>query len=1038
MNLKIAVLLTLLLTTVKLGLAQEVQISQQPTVFETYPFSDPNPVPSLAYRPNIYPYYNFEGYSTKPEKIEWDLITMENDYLKITVMPQIGGRIWGAIEKSTGEDFIYENEVVKFRNIAMRGPWTSGGIEFNFGIIGHSPATASPVDYVFYENEDGSITCVVGTIDLPSRTQWRVKINLPKDKAYFETEGIWYNPEPLRQPYYNWMTAAAHVADDQEFFYPGHIALQHSGEVKDWPKQDGIAINHYKNNNFGGAKSQHIAGSFLNHFGGYFHNKGIGFGHFSSYDDSPGKKLWLWALSRNGGIWEDLLTDNDGQYMEFQAGRMLNQFSPSKSVDTPLTKAGFAPYTLDQWSNYWFPVKEIGGISDVSKTGVVHVEKSENLINLGFNPFQKVDGKMEIIINGKLEQTVAVQAMPMEAISHEIKYDQPVKELEVIYAGEQLYKWTEKDEMKLSRPFDKTNAPQLSENQKLYFEARQYYYSRNYKEARFAYEQLLENVPGHLQARIDYAELLLRYTAYEEALDNIYKALATDYFDHQANFVAGSIYNAMGQTNQALEAFGWAARSMEFRSSAYAIMSEIYLADGQLNQAVDFANKALKNNTSNIMALQVLAVSQRLKGEKAQALKTLDQLWEIDPLNHFIRFEHYLLDKDQSSLGKFKAMIKNEMPFQSYLELATVYNKYKQKEIAIQVLENSPKHPLVNLWLAYLDPAQKDVQLNQMIAQPSAFVLPFRKESLPMLKWAKSEISSWKVDYYLALNLMALGQEEEGYQLLEAIGQSADEATFYLSRALLLNQQGDEKKQEDLEKALSMDQSQWRTWFQLTKHFTNKGENQKALTLVKEAVKAFPGNYVLEMEYIQLLNKAGQYKTAMKLLDKIEVLPHEGAGGGRTLYESVYLNATLQDIKAKRWNTALTKIEKSRLWPENLGVGKPYNPKEILQDYLTAMVYKAKNEPSKSREYLEAVIAQADKVNINSQEQALVFLALKNNGQKEAAAELMEKIKKEGKAASVVKIEQLIDYAENSDAATIDLKEENGIVKQIIEVGQSL
>lgn len=339
----------------------------------------------------------------------------------------------------------------------------------------------------------------------------------------------------------------------------------------------------------------------------------------------------------------------------------------------------------------------------------------------------------------------------------------------------------------------------------------------------------------------------------------------------------------------------------------------------------------------------------------------------------------------------------------------------------------------MNLWLAYLDPAQKDEQLNQMITQPSAFVLPFRKETLPMLKWAKSEISSWKVDYYLALNLMALGQEEEGHQLIEAIGQSADEATFYLSRALLLDQQEDKKKQEDLEKALSMDQSQWRTWFQLTKHFDNNGENQKALSLVKEAVKAFPGNYVLEMEYIQLLNQAGQYKTAMKLLDKIEVLPHEGAGGGRTLYESVYLNATLQDIKAKRWNAALTKIEKSRLWPENLGVGKPYTPKEILQDYLSAMVYKAKNEQSKSRDYLEAVIAQADKVNINSQEQALVLLAMKNNSQKAAAAELMEKIKKEGKAASVVKIEQLIDYAESSESAPSDLENDKGIVKRIIE-----
>ena len=1039
MKLKIAIFVALMLAIGQPSTAQEARVTQQATVFETYSFSDPNPVPSLAYKPNIYPYFTFDGYSVKSQNKEWNLITLENEFLKVTVMPEIGGRIWGAIEKSTSEDFIYKNEVVKFRNIAMRGPWTSGGIEFNFGIIGHSPATASPVDYIYYTNEDGSVTCVVGTIDLPSRTQWRVKINLPKDKAYFETDATWYNPEPLRQPYYNWMTAAAHVANDQEFYYPGHIALQHSGEVKDWPVQDGIEINLYKNNNFGGAKSQHIAGSYLNHFGGYFHDKGIGFGHFSTYDDSPGKKLWLWALSRNGGIWEDLLTDKNGQYMEFQAGRMLNQFSPSKNVETPLTKVGFAPYTIDQWSNFWFPVKQIGGISNVSKKGVIHLEKTNNLVKLGFNPFQKVDGSIDIKINGSSSQSIPVKGNAMDVISHEIQVDTPIKELVVSFEGEQLYKWSETDDMKLIRPFDKVNAPKQSPNQKLYFEARQYYYSRDYKKAKATYEELLENDPGHQQGRIDYAELLLRFTQYEEALENIYKALSADYFDHQANFVAGSIYLAKGQTTQALEAYGWAARSMEFRSSAYTIMSEIYLLEGQLSLAKDYAKKALKNNTDNIMALQALAVTQRLQGEKDLAKATLDKLWEIDPLNHFIRFERYLMDKTPASLDEFKKVINNEFPYQTYLELAAVYNKYGLKENAVELLQNSPPHALVNLWIASMDPAQKEAQLEKMIAQPTEFVLPFRKETLPMLKWAQSEVTSWKIDYYLALNLMALGQEDEGRQILKTISQSADEASFYLSRALLLDKhESQENNLKDLERALELDKAQWRTYFQISKYHNKSGDQQKAMAVLKEATKAFPGNYVLEMEMIKLLNTNGDYKVAMNLLDKIQVLPHEGAGGGRTLYESVYLNAALQDIQSKKWSAAASKIEKSRIWPENLGVGKPFDPKEILQDYLAAAVNKAKNNRPQFSKYLEAVISQGDQLNSNSKEQALVVLALKHSGQEDAAEKLVDKIKKEGSPSVIANIEQLLDLAENRGSVTSQDLKDNDIVQKIIETTKSI
>ena len=149
---------------------------------KTYMFSDPNPVPEPG---RIYPYFRFDGYTSKSIQKEWKMVILENDYIKVYVCPDIGGKVWGAIEKSTGKEFLYYNNVVKFRDVAMRGPWTSGGLEYNFGDIGHIPTCATPVDYNIRENTDGSVSCTVGAIDLPSRTKWNVEIILQKDKAFF-------------------------------------------------------------------------------------------------------------------------------------------------------------------------------------------------------------------------------------------------------------------------------------------------------------------------------------------------------------------------------------------------------------------------------------------------------------------------------------------------------------------------------------------------------------------------------------------------------------------------------------------------------------------------------------------------------------------------------------------------------------------------------------------------------------------------------------------------------------------------------------
>ncbi|MFN9796034.1 MAG: DUF5107 domain-containing protein, partial [Gemmatimonas sp.] len=124
--------------------------------YPTYPFGDPNPVPVVG---RIYPYFRFDGFAAAATPKKWKVVELENAYIRVQILPEIGGKIWNAVEKRTGRSFIYNNRSVKFRDIAMRGPWTSGGIEANYGIIGHTPNVATPVDYVTRTNPDGSVSC---------------------------------------------------------------------------------------------------------------------------------------------------------------------------------------------------------------------------------------------------------------------------------------------------------------------------------------------------------------------------------------------------------------------------------------------------------------------------------------------------------------------------------------------------------------------------------------------------------------------------------------------------------------------------------------------------------------------------------------------------------------------------------------------------------------------------------------------------------------------------------------------------------------
>src|SRR5215813_5147463 len=209
---------TCLLVTAAKASHHRAVVKEYDRVFTTYPYSDPDPVPTMS---RFYPYFRYDGFTDSPVLKKWKVVELSNDYLQVLILPEIGGKVWAAIAKSSGKSFIYFNHVVKFRDVSMRGPWTSGGMEPNYGIMGHTPNCFTPVDYLARRNSDGSVSCFIGVIDLLTRSNWRLEINLPAGQACFTTRSFWHNGSGLDEPYYTWMNVGIKSAGNLQFVNPG-------------------------------------------------------------------------------------------------------------------------------------------------------------------------------------------------------------------------------------------------------------------------------------------------------------------------------------------------------------------------------------------------------------------------------------------------------------------------------------------------------------------------------------------------------------------------------------------------------------------------------------------------------------------------------------------------------------------------------------------------------------------------------------------------------------------------------------------------
>jgi tetratricopeptide (TPR) repeat protein len=932
--------------------AQHAVMKEEIVSIKTYPYSDPNPVPAMAVNAMVspfYPWFEFNGYSNEGQNKDWKVITLENEFIRLSILPGVGGKVWGAVEKSTGREFIYQNHVLKFRAIGIRGPWTSGGIEHNFGLdLGHAPWTSSAVDYLLKVNPDSSATCYVGGLDLASRTQWRVAIHLPKDKAYFETWGMWYNPTPLHDAYLSWENAAFKAAGDLQFCFPGTCYIGHNGAVNPWPLDaGGHNLSRYRENNFGSSKSYHVSGLFTQWFGGYWHDDDFGFGHYAPYADAPGKKIWIWSLARDGAIWEDLLTDHDGQYIEAQSGVKFNQANRESGFNSPFDQISMRPYYTETKTEYWFPVKNTKGMVDASPEGALNVIFSKDSLTILISANTVIQDSISVTLWNKSLYSFPVHISPMQLYRMELPLPRGDLQSLRISVGNNLLSYTPgTGGKKTDRPFVSSADQQYNSAEHLFLLAEDENAMRNYTRAMEYYLACLRQEPSHCRALSKAAELSYRRGEYEDALRYACRVLENNTYDAGANFISGVVNRRLGNLVQAEEEFSIAARTMEYRSGSYVEIAGIKMQQHDYPASIQCAAKALDYNRLNVKAYEIITTGYRKLNDLLASARTVKTLFETDPLDHYGRFEQFLMDPTDENMRDFKASIRNELPYETYLEIALEYSELGLEEEAIRVLEQSPPYPVVYYWLAYLYRNSSREKSNGFLEQAeemSAFlVFPFRQETIPALSWALDRHDCWKTRYYLGLIYWHMQQTEKARELFEQCGDIPDYAPFYIARAVLFQHELTTYCYpcNDFGKAVRLAPGEWRTWHYLSNILQSSGSFQNQLDNAKQAYMRFPDHPVIGIDYAKALFNTGKFKECLSILSRVTILPQEGAHEGHDIYETANLALAVEKLEHKRFREAIKYLNVSRIWPENLGAGKPYEPDTRFQDYLSGYCYR--------------------------------------------------------------------------------------------------
>ncbi|UZQ85205.1 DUF5107 domain-containing protein [Thermoclostridium stercorarium] len=960
-------------------------------IIPTYGTGEPEKVPMFLEKRvyqgssgKVYPYPVIEKICDEKKDKEYTAVFLENEYLKVMVLPELGGRIQRAYDKTNGFDFVYHNRVIKPALVGLLGPWISGGIEFNWPQH-HRPTTFLPVDFILFDNEDGSKSVLLHDVDQMYGTKAIAKITLYPGKAYIEITGQLYNRTHLPQTFLWWANPAFPANENTQSIFPPdvHAVMDHGKrDVSRFPvatgiyyKKDyseGVDISRYKNipvpTSFMAEKSKY------DFIGGYDHGKKAGILHVADHHISPGKKQWTWGCGDFGKAWERNLTDEDGPYIELMTGVY---------TDNQPDFSWLKPFEEKTFRQYFMPYKEIGQVKNATAEAAINLSCNDEEIFIAAYATGIYENAEVVLTYGLIEIfRENVKLSPVDVYKRILKKkelglgkaeDEKLK-LRVFADGKCLVEYQPEPEeiQKMPEPAKAAKDPtEIMTNEELYLTG---LHIEQYRHATYLpdpyYLEGLKRDPGDIRINNAYGLLLMRRGDFANAEKHFRTALKRlternpNPYNSESYYLLGLVLLYQGRDEEAYDAFYKATWSNEQQEMSYYFLAAIDAKKGNFTKALEHVERGLIKNSHNIKARGLKAYILRKLGRINECKALIEENLRLDPFDFVSGNEKVIINGNSAELRvELNRRMRNF--HENYLMTARDYAEFGAYEEAVALLnECTGKYPMLKYYEAYYRhlTGESDDNVRELIneaeSRPTDYCFPNKPEDIAVLRFAIDFGNGVRAKYYLGNLYYDKLQWQKAVLLWEEAAEA--EPDFYiihrnLAVAYYNKLKARDKAKAEMEKAFRLNPRDERVFMELDQLYKKLGmsfeERLKNYEAHKELIERRDDLYT---EYVTLLNMCGYYEKAYECIMGHRFHPWEGGEGKiATQYKLSLLEMAAKAKAEGHFCDAERLLRQALVYPENLGEGKLEGTKDNHIYYNLGLVLEALGKIQEAKECYE-------------------------------------------------------------------------------------
>ncbi|PQV48229.1 Flp pilus assembly protein TadD [Jejuia pallidilutea] len=967
-----------------------VKAWKEKVVIPTYEVGTPEKYPVFlekrvyqASSGSVYPHPVIEKISdTKIDK-EWDAIFIENKYIKIMVLPALGGRIQMAYDKIRERHFVYYNHVIKPALVGLTGPWISGGIEFNWPQH-HRPSTYDPTDFYIEDNEDGSKTVWVSELERMFRTKGMAGFTLHPDKSYLEIKAHLYNRTPHPQTFLWWANPAVAVNDHYQSVFPPdvHAVFDHGKrDVSEFPiakgeyyKVDyspGTDISRYKN--IPVPTSYMAITSEYDFVGGYENDSKGGLLHIADHNVSPGKKQWTWGSGDFGKAWDRNLTDEDGPYIELMCGVY---------TDNQPDFSWMHPYEEKSFKQYFMPYYNVGVVKNATKEALVNLEMEDGKALVKVYVTSVYDDSV-ITLKGK-DKTLfqdTVNLSPEQGFEQLIDIDSNTfEDLHISVTdktGSILVAWEPDKNLsqEIPEPAKAAKAPKdIDTVEDLYLQG---LHLEQYRHATFSptdyYNEALKRSPKDVRNNNAMGLWYLRKGQLEKSLAYFETAIETltrhnpNPYNGEPYFNKGLALSFLGKKDEAYASFFKSCWNAQWQDAGYFNLAQIDCFRGDLVKALDLVDRALIKNWHNHKARHLKVIILRKLGKAKAAKALVEDSLAIDKFNFGVLYERYVLTNNPDDIKAFKEILRNYA--HNYIEFSLDYAMAGQFDEAISLLkahaeDNENVYPMVYYFMGWYFDQKGDTEkaldcYKSASLMPDDYCFPNKIEEVLALQAAcKANPTDARSFYYLGNFWYASRQYDEAQNCWEtAVKLDGAHAITHRNLALLYYNKTNQKDlaREHLEKAFSLDSTDARLLMELDQLYKKMNVSvDDRLELLEKHISLTNSRDDLYLERAALYNIKGEYEKAKELMVNRQFHPWEGGEGKVPFqYLTCHIELAKKHINLNSYNEAIELLEQAKIYPHNLGEGKLHGTVENDIDYWLGCAHEGLGNDIDAKFYFE-------------------------------------------------------------------------------------